>query len=449
MSDIYEMFNEINIDDCELYEMPAIQEEKNRIKQNVRRSLARSKSSVKKKVAIAATVSLILFSATISIKPALASGIPIIGDLIKNNLISLNSDYVNYIDVIGKTKSSQGIDVTFENAIADDNKLFLSFTVRNNNAEIKDNYTDAVLIPTSMKVNGKHVSTGAGASWEFIDNNTIKVLKKIDWSNDKKKNMMNIDIDISEMFGKKGDWGVKFALDKSKQVEKTAVKTINKNFEAEDRKGTILTVTYSPLTVVVKGTTEIYGHSSDELTYCLVLDDKGQGLRWDGSSSSQERSSEIPKWSSSFISNPGTKSITIIPAYSTKHQDKKEKLPPVKLDLKSKKTLLLQVDEDRSVIIKDYFVEDGYLVVKYANEYFGKESYRQLCDSRIYITADGSELTWPNEDKAKLLQQKYDTENQYVGIFKVGNSQNIMVGTYDGSSMKLLKDYSTTINIEK
>lgn len=449
MKDIYEMLNAINIDESELYEVPVSQEEKNKIKQNIRKSIAKKTFPNKKNIAIVASLSFILLSSAIIIKPALASGIPIIGDLIKNDLINLNSEYASYVDSIGKTKSNGGIDVTFESAIADDNKLFLSFTVRNNNEEIRNNYTDALLIPTSMKVNGKGVSTGAGASWEFIDNNTIKVLKKIDWSNDKKKNKMNIDIAISELYGKKGNWGVKFALDKSKQVEKTVVKNINKEFEVDGKKGEILSATYSPLTVTIKGIGDVYEAGSDKFSDYIVLDDKGQGLCWDGASGGAEKAGEVPKWSSTFISNPGTKSITIIPVYRTRQQQKSDKLPPVKLNLEDKKPLLLPIDKDRSIIIKDYFVEDGYLVVKYANEYFGKESYRQLCDSRIYLMADDTELSWPNDEKANQLQEKYNNQNQSVGVYKVGNSQDIMVGTYDGSRIKILKEYSTTVKIEE
>lgn len=449
MKDIYEMLNDINIDESELHEVSVSQDEKNRIKNDVRKSIIKKRFSNKKKIAIAASLSFILVFSLIAVKPAIASGIPIIGDLIKNTFMNLNSEYANYVDVIGKTKSSEGIDVTFESAIADDNMLFLNFIVRNNNEEIKNNYIDAVLIPTSMKVNGKKVSTAAGATWEFIDNNTIKVLKKIDWSNDKKSNKMNINIDISEMFGKKGNWGVKFALDKSKQVEKTVVKNINKEFQVDDKRGQIISAAYSPLTVTIKGKGKAFDSSSDKFSDFIVLDDKGQGLCWDGSSGGAEKFGKVPTWSSTFISNTSTKSITIIPVYRTRQQDEADKLPPIKLDLKNKRPVLLPVDNDRSVKIKDYFIEDGYLVVKYANEYFGKESFRQICDLNIYLMADGTELTFPSDDKASDLHQKYDNQNQDVGIYKVGNSQNIMVGIYDGSRIKILKEYSTTINIKE
>jgi hypothetical protein len=198
-----------------------------------------------------------------------------------------------------------------------------------------------------------------------------------------------------------------------------------------------------------KGRGQTYDTSSDLLSNYLVLDDKGQGLCWDGAAGGVEKAGKVPAWSETFISNPSTKSITIIPVYKTRSQSESDKLPPVKLDLQGKKHVLLPIDKDRSVVIKDYFIEDGYLVAKYVNQYFGNESYRQMCDLGIYITADGIELAFPNDEKASELQQKYNTENQSVGIYKVGNSQNVMVGTYDGSRVKILKEYMTTVKTEE
>jgi hypothetical protein len=441
------MLNDINIDECEFHEIPVNQMEKDRIKKNVKKSMLKKRNSYKKKLAIAASLSVIILSTTISIKPALASNIPIVGDLIKNNLISVNSEYSNYIDVIGKTKSSGGIDVTLDSAIADDNRLVLSLTIKNNNEDIKDSYIDGLLNPTSLKVNGKRVSTDGGASYEFVDKNTIKVLEKIDWANDKKANKMNIDIDIPEMFGKKGDWGAKFSLDKSKQVEKTVAKNINKKFQYDGKSGQILSVNYSPLTVTIRGNGEIYAFDKDKSSSFIVLDDKGVGLLWDGSVGSSPQD-VIPELRETFISNPNTKNITIIPVYTTRAQKETDKLPPVQLDLQNKRPIVLPIDEDRSVLIKDYFIEDGYLVMKYVNEYFGKESYRQFCDASIYLTANGTELEFPNDDKAKLLEQKYTTLNQCLVIYKIEDSQNIMIGTYDMSNVKILKDLSTTIQVK-
>lgn len=455
MKDIYEMFNDIEVDENEFEEISVSQIEKERVKKNIKKALSKEKSITKKrfinkkKIYIAAAITMIFISSAIVVNPALATSVPIIGELFKRDLVSVNEKYSNYLDVIGKTKSCEGIDVTFESAVADNNMLFLNFIVKNNNKEIKDNYSDALLIPTEMKVNGKSVSTGAGASWEFIDNKTIRILKKIDWSRDKLPNKMNIDINISQLFGKTGDWGVHFFLDKSEQTEKTYEEKINSKLEINGEKGEISTVTISPLTVTIKGEGKFDDMSNDTVSEFIVLDDKGNGLCWNGRSGGTNGLRGTYKWNSTFISNNDMKSVTIIPAYKTKASDNTEKLPAVKLDVNNVKPIELTIDKDRSVNIKDYFIDGDYLIVRYNQKYFGKDSLRQIFDMSIYVTIDGAEVKEADDDKRNELYSKYDNLKNNVQIFKIGASRNIMVGTYDGSNVKMLKDKSFTVKMKK
>ena len=151
MVDIYEMFNDIEIDENELEEVFVSQLEKERIKKNVkeelykRNSASNKKSTNKKKMFVAAAGVLMIISSVIAVNPALANSVPVIGDLFKRDFVSVNQQYINYIDAIGKTKSCEGIDVTFDAAASDDNKLFLSFIIKNNNREIKDNFSAFIL----------------------------------------------------------------------------------------------------------------------------------------------------------------------------------------------------------------------------------------------------------------------------------------------------------------
>lgn len=455
MKDIYEMFNDIEVDEKEFEEMPVSEIEKERVKKNIKEALSKEKLITKKrfiskkKISIAAAITMIFISSAIVVNPALATSVPIIGELFKRDLVSVNGKYSNYLDVIGKTKSCEGIDVTFESAVADNNMLFLNFVVKNNNKEIKDNYSDALLIPTEMKVNGKSVSTGAGASWEFIDNNTIRILKKIDWSKDKLPNKMNIDINISHLFGKTGDWGVHFFLDKSKQTEKTYEEKINSKLEIGGEKGEISTVTISPLTVTIKGKGKFDDISNVTVFDFIVLDDKGNELCWNGSSRYTNGLLGTPIWSSTFISNNDMKSVTIIPIYETKASEKTEKLPAVKVDVNNVKPMELTIDKDRSVSIKDYFIDGEYLIVRCDEKYFGKERFRQRFHIPIYVKIDGAEVNEGWGDKENELCRKYHNFNDNVQVFKIGTSRNIMIGTYDGSNVKILKDKSFTVKMKK
>ncbi len=447
MQDIYEMLNIIDIDESEFEEIAASEIEKEKVKKNLKKSINKKKLTGKKgltknkKISAAAAILFICISSAIVVKPALASNIPIIGELFKKDLVRINDKYANYIDIIGKKKSCQGIDVTFESAVADNNKLFLNFIVKNNNKEIKDDYMEALLIPTSMKINGKSASTGAGASWECIDKNTIRVLKKINLSEDNIPNKMNIDISISELFGKSGDWGVRFLLDKSKQAEKTCEEKINTKLDINGVNVEISTVTISPLTVTIKGEGKFNTMDNDsaELEF-IVLDDKGNGLCCG--------SEEVgDKWTLNFISNQDMKNVTIIPAYKTKKNS--NKLPPLKLDVNNVKPIELINDKDRSVLIKDYFIDGDYLIIRYNQKYFGKESLRHPYDTSIYVMAEGSEAKEVDGNEIDRLPHKYDDLNGHIRIFNIGKARNLMVGTYDGLNTKILKDKKVTVNTKK
>lgn len=453
MKDIYEMINDIEIDESEFQEFQVSEIEKGRTKKNLRKSLKNEelkhkKRLNKKKIAVVAAITIFCATTAVAIKPAIAANIPIIGELFKKNLVSVNKQYADYIDMIGKTKSCEGIDVTFESAAADDNMLMLNFIVKNNNKEIKDKYTDALLIPTDMKVNGKDVSTGAGASWEFIDNNTIRVLKKINWANDKLPNKMNIDINISELFGKSGDWSVKFYIDKSKQADKTVEKKVRTKFELNGEKGEISSVNISPLTVRINGEGEFSDYATGKGLDFIVLDQNGNGLLWNGSQGSKNGAFSTYKWSHTFISNSDMKGITIIPVEKTGNENR-GKLPAVKLNMNDIKPFQLSIDEDRSISIKDYFIDEDYLIIKYNEKYFGKDSLRQSADLSIYVTVDDKEDKSDDTEKRAELYGKYNDSKHRMELIKVGASRDIKVGTYDGSNVKLLKDKSITVDINK
>lgn len=443
MKDIYEILNDVDIDEKEFEEACVSKEDKDRIKLNLRKTITKKKLSGKKKAVIAAAVTFIICSSVISFNPALANGIPVIGDLLNKNLVSVNKQYKDYVDVIGKTKSDKGIDITFENVIADDNELFLSFIVKNNNEEIKNNYVSAVSLPTSLKVNGEKLSISSEPSWEVIDNNTIRVLKKINWSQYEKKDKMNIDIGIYELYGKKGNWGVSFYVDKSKLVQKTVQYKVNKNININGIKGKIDTIKVSPLTVSINGTGDINKtNKKGQFVDFIALDDKGRGLLWIGGGNEGLGNSSI--WYTGFINTENSSKLTIIPVYRT--EEKENKLPAIKLNVAAAaKPLVLNINADRSIKVKDYFIEGDYLVIKYAQQYKGKESLGNLLYTPIYLTVDGTQIKEAVDAGANSIRNRYENDPQAASVYKIGKSRDIMLGAYDDSNLTIMKDKSITV----
>lgn len=443
MKDIYEILNDIDIDEKEFEEDNVTEADKCRVKLNLRKAIAKKKLSGKRKAAVAASIIFLIGFSIIAVKPALAKGIQIINNLFNKSLVSVNEQYKDYIDVIGKTKSDKGIDVTLESVIADDNGLFLNFIVKNNNEKIKDNFP---FIPMWLKVNGERLSTGGGGSWESIDNNTIRVLEDINWSLYNKNDKMNIDIDIDWLFGKKGNWGVSFFVDKSKLAKNTIQYNINKKIEINEIKGEIDNVIVSPLTISINGTGDINKYvEAEHYVDFIAFDDKGSGLLWNGSGNEGKGNSY--KWSTHFINTENSKSVTIIPVYIMTNE-KVKKLPSVKLDLNTAaKPVVLPIDADRSIKIKNYFIEDNYLVVKYVQQYEGKEALMNVANIPMYLVADGTEMKehGMTDTKAEEIYRKYDNRKEPVHVYKIGKARDISIGTYDASNIKIMKDKSITV----
>ncbi|MBU3088441.1 DUF4179 domain-containing protein [Clostridium gasigenes] len=458
MKDIYELLNEANIDVTEIdinkiEEMEVSELERKRGKKKLMASIKTKKRTSKKIAMVASLVIIIGMSSIVIAKPAWAMDIPIIGDLIQNNLINNNSKYKDYIQAVGQTKSDQGIDITFESAVADNNVLNLSFVVKNNNESIKDNLTDALLIPTSLKVNGKSVSTGAGASWEVIDENTVRILKSIKWDYDKLPNKLNIDIEIAELFGKTGNWDVSFALNATEINKDTYVEKLDKviNVKGVDFNLTKLVIT--PLTTKLECFSKYTGGDLDQLEF-IIIDGDGKDVKWNGGKSSSDMEGERFEASTNYINNPNTKTLNIIPWYEKYGKilpnDYEKKLPPTKINIENLSPINLNVNEDISIDINDFIVDGEFLIVKHSYKYLDTVIVRGRF-SNIYINADGEEVlnerNYNEADKKKLseLYRKYQSSNNNIDVVKIGNSKNIEIGCYDGTSKVYLKDEAFTV----
>lgn len=449
MGEILEMLTDIDIDENEFELALVDKEEKERIKKNLRKQIKRKSFISLKRASIAAAVTLICLATFVAVKPAMAQNIPIISELFRLNLININKQYADYAKVIGTTKSAQGIDVTFESAAADDNMLFLNFVVKNSNNVIIDDYSDGISIPTFMEVNGKAVSTSAGASFEFIDNNTVRVLKRIDWAKNKLPDRMNIKISISKLFGKQGDWGVSFLLDKSVQAKNTIQEKIDTKLQLEGIEGKISNVRVSPLTVTVTGEGNfIHTKNINNLGF-IVFDSNGESLLWEGDVGAVKKSGKKFGWSSTYISNENMSSLRFMPIYKLNTGESIEKLQPVKFNIDDKGTIELPIDEDRSIVVKEHFIEGQYLVVKYNEKYIGSISSATLFDTSVYITADGKEMFEAKDEGSEKLLRKYYNAKENVKVFKGDYASNLMIGAYDSSDVKLIKDKSFTIDLRK
>ncbi|HDR4372028.1 TPA: DUF4179 domain-containing protein [Bacillus cereus] len=151
MKDIYELLNDIDIDEKELEEIEASEIEKEKVKRNVKQSI-RTKKKMKswKKGVAAASILVGLSVATLGIGfPTYAGGLPIVGDIFRfldngrtglyensktdaGKIMEPHYNYKQYTTVLNMTKESKGIKITINDAIFDGKTVSINYSIESN-----------------------------------------------------------------------------------------------------------------------------------------------------------------------------------------------------------------------------------------------------------------------------------------------------------------------------
>ncbi|QBP91968.1 DUF4179 domain-containing protein [Bacillus mycoides] len=134
MKDIYELLNDIDIDEKELEEIEASEIEKEKIKRNVKQSI-RMKKKMKswKKGVAAASILVGLSVATLGIGfPTYAGGLPIVGDIFRfldNGRTGVHENYKEFSTELNMTKESNGVKVTINDAVFDGRTITITYSI--------------------------------------------------------------------------------------------------------------------------------------------------------------------------------------------------------------------------------------------------------------------------------------------------------------------------------
>ncbi|MGE1047684.1 DUF4179 domain-containing protein [Bacillus sp. GMs2/1] len=151
MKDIYELLNDIDIDEKELEEIEASEIEKEKVKRNVKQSI-RTKKKMKswKKGVAAGSILVGLSVATLGIGfPTYAGGLPIVGDIFRfldngrtglyensktdaGKIMEPHYNYKQYTTVLNMTKESKGIKITINDAIFDGKTVSINYSIESN-----------------------------------------------------------------------------------------------------------------------------------------------------------------------------------------------------------------------------------------------------------------------------------------------------------------------------
>ncbi|WP_234122441.1 DUF4179 domain-containing protein [Clostridium hydrogenum] len=431
MKDIYELLNETKIDFSGVTELEVSEVERKRGKRKLMETI-RKKNKNKKLVGAAAAALIVVTSVTV-VNPVWAKDIPVLGDLFNQQLVSTNSKYAYYTKIIGKTKSQKGIDVTFENAAVDSNMLSLSFTIKNNNAAIKN--PETLFIPLTLKLNGKYISTGGSFYTKVINQNTVKYLMDIDLDDKNLPENLNLDVGIKNIFDKQGDWGTKFSMDTKDIKRDTHVEKVKDKFNIAGEDFMLDEVIVSPLTTNIKYHAE---SDNDKMVDFLVLDQDGNEVKFTGGTSKGGKNNEN-LFSMNFINNKNISKLKLIPRYFEGIKGIKVGSKEVNLDKFSQ--FELRLNDSAAIDIENLKVDGEYLIVKYNNKYKGKTIVSPN-GGDIGVKVNGTLLKEENES---ILTEKYKSEDANIRVYKIGSAKTVEIEAYDTMLKELHEDEAITV----
>ncbi|WP_017754132.1 DUF4179 domain-containing protein [Calidifontibacillus oryziterrae] len=182
MKDIYELLNDVNIEESDFEEIEVTDLEKAKLKKSLKASIKKSKpkkvASWKKRAAAAVIIiglSVTSFGLTF---PTYAGNIPIIGDIFKfidEERTGFYDNYKEYSTEMNMTEESNGIKITINDAIFDGETVSLTYSI-----ESEHNLGDYPFVSGRLKIKGANGMTGSAKTTKVDDNHYVGIEKATD-----------------------------------------------------------------------------------------------------------------------------------------------------------------------------------------------------------------------------------------------------------------------------
>lgn len=230
MKDIYELLNDIDIDESEFEEMEVSELEKAKVKNTLKKSInkKRKMKSWKRNVAVASII-VGLSATTFELAfPAYAKNIPVIEDIfrffdngrtessidsndVKDKEKGLYYDYKKFSNEINMTKESNGIKITVNDAVFDGKTVSITYSIESEQDLGENAFIDA------PDIEGIGAMGGSGKTTKIDKNNYVGILTLSNLE-DKTLDVANIKWNIDSIQNPdnqteiKGDWNFDFSL---------------------------------------------------------------------------------------------------------------------------------------------------------------------------------------------------------------------------------------------
>lgn len=246
MQDIYEMINDIEIDESEFVEIEVDEVEVKRVKNFLRKNIKKSNKSRGKWIAAASIASTIIITLGISF-PTYAKQIPIIGNIFEVLEDSIYKNYKENANEINVTKESNGVSITVNDAIFDGANITLTYTI-----ESDKDLGETIRLWDWVKIKG-YEHSGSTTSPNFIkvaDNTYVgqENINIFDLVQNPRENIeftlgINGIVNNDDMSEIKGKW----KFDISLEATKGETIVVSKSAEKEGVTATIDRLTLNPM----------------------------------------------------------------------------------------------------------------------------------------------------------------------------------------------------------
>ena len=412
--DILKLLNYFRLDEEELdsagYEVPEWQRE--RIKKKLKGKIRSIRSwKILRLGSIAAVILLAAVIALETTSPVWARNLPLVNSVLQmfNDKFGYQGDYAAYSQLVDKSVTDQGITVTINEALADDTKITLGYTIKSGvKIEAKDLWLADLFEAT--KVNGSNLG-GGGARGEFIDDFTYVGSSEFDYAPSVFFNKLKVDINVKEILGVTGNWDFAFTVSKDELIKNSTVFNPKVKVDLPDQVLTIDKVVLSPIdtTIFYSGVYKDQDINNRGSHYSwIAFDDQGAELA--PKSASQGGIGPFTGSMQFEKTNGLSRYLTVIPYLHSLPKDVKVSLEP-----KAQKTQVAQTIEIPSesrvldgkfplelpqgklgkLIIKDIANEKGETIIRYTA--VGKAPYHQ--GKALYIKdAAGEHVAAKNYD---------------------------------------------------
>lgn len=169
MKDIYELLNNINIDESEFVEMNVNDIEKTKVKKILKKSARKNSYINGLKVASVAILSVGLLGTTSLGQKTFANINEFFYDI--STQLGINKGLDDYKKVVGESITKDGVTVSLNEVVVDKDQLIVTQTIKS-----KDKIEYGYASPnTKIFINGKEIKSDAGGSAQPIDDNTVEL----------------------------------------------------------------------------------------------------------------------------------------------------------------------------------------------------------------------------------------------------------------------------------